>query len=99
PLFQRRLARLRNGGAPPAPGLLSSSDGHGRRPAPETSHMTQRSLLNFDGTPFPFRSMDEVTALLTGPGAPYETGEVVVRGERLRDWVAGPANLREVFAA
>lgn len=61
--------------------------------------MTQRSLLNFDGTPFPFRSMDEVTALLTGPGAPYETGEVVVRGERLRDWVAGPANLREVFAA
>ena len=61
--------------------------------------MQQRVLLNFDGTPFPFRSMEEVTAMLTGPGAPFEMTEVEVRGQRLRAWANGPATLRDVFAA
>ncbi len=61
--------------------------------------MPRRPLLNFDGTPFPFRSMEEVDAMLTGPGAPYEMREVEVRGERLRVWTNGPANLRDVFVA
>ncbi len=61
--------------------------------------MTRTLPLNFDGTPFPFRSIEDATAMLTGPGGPYETGEVVVRGERLRAWVTGPAHLRDVFVA
>jgi long-chain acyl-CoA synthetase len=61
--------------------------------------MTQQPLRNFDGTPFPYRSMEEATAMLTGPGAPYEMGEVVVRGQRLRAWTSGPSTLRDVFEA
>src|SRR5690606_33257824 len=65
----------------------------------ETSPMVRQPLLNVDGTPFPFRSMEEATAMLTGPGGPYEMREVEVRGERLRAWTNGPANLRDVFLA
>ncbi|MFA7503290.1 MAG: class I adenylate-forming enzyme family protein [Burkholderiaceae bacterium] len=59
--------------------------------------MDRPPLLNFDGTPFPFRSMDEATAMLADPGSPFEMTEVEVRGQRLRAWTAGPANLRDVF--
>src|SRR5690606_33721576 len=99
PLFQRALSPHCDGRRPSSRALLSSSHGHGHRPAPGDNPMTRPPLLNFDGTPFPFRSLEEVTALLTGPGGPYAMGEVEVRGIRLRDWVAGPSNLRDVFVA
>jgi long-chain acyl-CoA synthetase len=61
--------------------------------------MHQEPLLNPDGTPFPFRSMDETIKLLAAPGAAFEMKEVEVRGQRLRTWANGPANLRDVFVA
>src|SRR5690606_41889741 len=74
-------------------------DAPGHRPAPGDHPMAGPPLLTFDGAPVPFSSLEEVTALRTGPGGPYEMGEVEVRGIRLRDWVAGPSNLRDVFVA
>lgn len=51
-----------------------------------------------DHAPFPARTAAETDALLTGPGAPFETGEIVVRGQHLRAWMTGPATLRDIFS-
>jgi long-chain acyl-CoA synthetase len=42
-------------------------------------------------------SMDEVHALLTAPGSPFEVDEAVVRGVPLRVWKSAPASLRDVL--
>lgn len=48
---------------------------------------------------WPARSMAETLALLTAPGAPFETAEVEALGRRVRSYVRMPATLRAVFDA
>ena len=49
--------------------------------------------------PSPLHAMSfaEATARLTAAGAPFEMGEVEVRGQRLRVWRHAPPTLREAF--
>ena len=44
-------------------------------------------------------TLEDVKSRLTGPGAPFEMEEVVVRGVSLRTWKNAPPNLRLVFEA
>jgi len=47
---------------------------------------------------FPAMSIQQAHALLTQPGSPLETEDVVVRGVKLKAWKNAPQTLRDVFA-
>src|SRR5258708_21809465 len=46
---------------------------------------------------WPVVSLAEAHALLTGPGAPYEMEDVVIRGGAMRIWKNAPPTLRDLF--
>ncbi|UZK67282.1 class I adenylate-forming enzyme family protein [Sphingomonas sp. M1-B02] len=48
---------------------------------------------------WPARSMAETLAMLTAPGAPFETMQVEALGRQVRNYVRMPSNLRAVFDA
>jgi long-chain acyl-CoA synthetase len=48
---------------------------------------------------WPAMSIEQAHALLTAPGSPMETEEVVIRGIRTKVWKHLPASLRDVVAA
>ncbi|HEX2215244.1 MAG TPA: long-chain fatty acid--CoA ligase, partial [Xanthobacteraceae bacterium] len=48
---------------------------------------------------WPAVSLAEAHAALTGPGAPFEIEEIVIRGVKTRVWKNAPPTLREVFSA
>jgi long-chain acyl-CoA synthetase len=48
---------------------------------------------------WPAMSIEQAHALLTAPGSPMETAEVVIRGIRTKVWKHLPASLRDVVAA